>query len=83
MDLRTPGLFFELCISQGCIQNFERIWKNSVCIKKLQLSKLEYHSLCGKVDFSATYSTYNITICSFRRPMFSPKFCELLEEVTF
>ena len=25
--------FFELCISQGYIQNFERNWKNSVCIR--------------------------------------------------
>ena len=25
--------FFELCISQGYTQNFERNWKNSVCIR--------------------------------------------------
>ena len=83
MDLRTPGLFFELCISQGCIQIFERIWKNSVGIKKLQLSKLEYYSLCGKVDFSVTYSTYNITIAVLEGQCLAQSFCKLLEEVTF
>ena len=27
-DLLTSGFFFELCISQECIQNFEQSWKN-------------------------------------------------------
>ena len=31
--------FFELCISQGYIQNFERNWKNSVCIRISNLAK--------------------------------------------
>ena len=26
-------LFFDLCISQGFMQNFERNWKNSICIR--------------------------------------------------
>ena len=30
--LCTPVLFFELCISQGYIENFERNSKNSICI---------------------------------------------------
>ena len=29
----TLELFFELCIFQGYIQNFERNWKSSICIK--------------------------------------------------
>ena len=29
----TPELFFELCLYQGYIQNFERNWKNCICIR--------------------------------------------------
>ena len=32
LDLLTPELFFELCASQGYIQNFERNSKNNICI---------------------------------------------------
>ena len=33
LDLLTSEIFFELCISQGYIQNFEWSWKNSICIR--------------------------------------------------
>ena len=33
LDLLTPELFFELCVSQGYIRNFEKNWKNSICIR--------------------------------------------------
>ena len=31
-DLLTAELFSKLCIPQRYVQNFERNWKNSVCI---------------------------------------------------
>ena len=81
LDLLTPELFFELCMSQGYIQNFQGNWKNSVCIrainfaksvnfmgvftkKKLKLSKPEYYSLCGKVNFCVIHPIH-ISIYSF------------------
>ena len=77
-------LFFQVCIYQGYIQNFERNWNNSICIrvnnfaesvnfkisrelsqrKILKLSKLEYYSSCGKVNFSVIHP-FHITIYSF------------------
>ena len=39
LDLLTPELFFELCISQGYRQNFERNWKNSIRIRVSNLAK--------------------------------------------
>ena len=40
--------------------------------KKLKLSRLEYYSLCGKVNFNIKYPT-DITIYSFWRTMFGSK----------
>ena len=39
LDPLTPELFFQLCISQGYIENFERIYKNSICIKVNNFAK--------------------------------------------
>ena len=39
LDLLTPELLFEQCIYQEHIQNIERDWKNSVCIKANYFAK--------------------------------------------
>ena len=37
--LLTSKLFFELCISQGYIENFGRYWRNSFCIRVNNFAK--------------------------------------------
>ena len=39
LNLFTPILFFELCFSQGYIQNFESNWKKSICIRVSNFAK--------------------------------------------
>ena len=39
LDLLTPKLFFELCISQGYIQDFERNWKNLISVRDNSFAK--------------------------------------------
>ena len=39
LDLLTPELFFELSISNRYMQNFERDWKSSFCIKVNNFAK--------------------------------------------
>ena len=39
LDLLTPKSFFELCISQGYIQDFEKNWKNSISIRDNNFAK--------------------------------------------
>ena len=51
LDLLTPDLFFELCISQLYIQNFERNWKNSICIK-----------ICKFLNFTGVFTKKKIEI---------------------
>ena len=81
---------------QGYKQNFERNWKNLICIRvnnfgksvnfkilrkysqtNLKLSKLEYYSLCWKVNFYLIHPTH-ITIHRFRRTIFSPKILKII-----
>ena len=44
LDPRTHDLYFELCSSQMCSQNFERAWKNSAASELLILLNLFLNS---------------------------------------
>ena len=44
--LLAPELFLKLCLSQGYIQNFERNWENSICIRANNIARsLNYEIL--------------------------------------
>ena len=50
--------------------------------KKMKLSRLEYYSLCGKVNFSVIHPTI-LPFTVFEEQCLAQRFCKLLGKVIF